>query len=183
MNRYYQLSDEHRKQLIDLELAIKEQAIKLAPAVKEVVKKYDDKTLSKRLETALKKIDKRLYVHNEWNSFDIKFIEHDKRSIQTSRFTEYVEHNDVYIASTCRQNAYGDSSLTYDNRIIADVVNASIDRNVASAAESIKEVREQLKQVETFRANKRRLEDETKQHNDKINYTIQRYFDLEIKRG
>ena len=181
MNRYGTLSDDERVKLINLELSITEQAINIAPAVTEIVKKYDGKHLNKRLETALKKIDKRLYVHNEWNSFDIKFVEHDKRSIQTSNHTEYVEHNDVYIASTCKQSAYSDSSLTDDDRIIADTVISSIDRNVKQKQDHIKEVREQINFIEDYRQDKKTILEAIENHN-KINYTVRRYFDLTIER-
>ena len=113
--------------------------------------------LNKRLQTALQKIDGRLYVHNEYNSFDIKYIERDNRYIKTRSGVEYVNNNDVYISSTAKSNAYGDSSITDDNEIIASVVMASIDKNVDYLIKEIAEAREQMNFIEDYRKDKQRI--------------------------
>lgn len=182
MNRYYQLTDEQRTQLVNLELAIKENAIRLAPEVKKIVKQFDGKQLTKRLQTALQKIDKHLYVHNEFNSFDIKYIEYDSRYIPVKSGVEYIEYNDATIAGTCKQSAYGDSSITEDNRIIADVVISSINKQVDYLTEVIAETRDQLNFIDQYRQRKAEITAAREAHNDQINYTIRRYFDLEIAR-
>ena len=181
MNKYYSLSDDQRKELVKLELSVKERALQLSEKVKQVVAEFDGKQLNKRLQTALQKIDDNLHVHNEYNSFDIQYIDYNNRSIQAINGTHYINNNTAYISATAKQNAYGDSSLSDDNKIIASVVIASIDKQVEYLTSEIKEAKKQMALVDEYRKNKQRIMEEIEDQN-RINYTIRTYFDLEIRR-
>ena len=176
--KYYTLSDEKKKQLVKMELDIKSNAVALAEDVKKVVLKFDGKQLTKRLQTELQKIDSRLHIHNEYNSLNIVFTEYDNRSINTSNGCYYVDNNSVYLAGTAKSNAYGDSSTTADNKIIAATLIASIDKHVDYITTQIKTIESDLKKIEQYKKRKQKLKQDMENYRNSITYTIKQYFDL-----
>ena len=181
MNKYYTLSEDQIKELVKMELAITKNAINLAEDVKKVVTKFDGKQLNKRLQTELQKIDDRLSLNTDFNSFDILFSDYENRSITTDRGCYYVNNNSVIIAGTAKRNAYGDSSTTEDNKIIAAAVIASIDKQVEYLTKTVKQIEEQLENIAIYKQQKRQIVDQIKEHNKSITFTIRNYFDLDIK--
>lgn len=178
--KYYTLSDENKKKLVKMELDIRRNAVALAEDVKKVVLKFDGKQLTKRLQTELQKIDGRLHVQNEHNSLNIIFTEYDNRSINTSNGCYYVNDNSAYLAGTAKSNAYGDSSTTEDNKIIAATLIASIDKHIDYMTTQIKTIESELKKIDQYKMRKQKIEEDIKNHRNSITYTIRQYFDLDL---
>ena len=178
--KYYTLSDENKKKLVKMELDIRRNAVALAEDVKKVVTKFDGKQLTKRLQTELQKIDGRLYVRNEYNTFDIIFTEYDNRSIITDRGCYYVNNDSFTLAGTAKSNAYGDSSVTDDNKIIAATLIASIDKQVDYMTAQIKTIDSELKKVDQYKKRKQKIEEDIKNYRNTITYTIKQYYDLDL---
>ena len=178
--KYYTLSDENKKKLVKMELDIRRNAVALAEDVKKVVLKFDGKQLNKRLQTELQKIDSRLRVHNEYNSLNIIFTEYDNRSINTSNGCYYVNNNSFAIAGTAKSNAYGDSSTTEDNKLIAATLIASIDKHVDYMTEQIKTIESELKKIEQYKKRKQKLKQDMDNYRKSISYTVKQYFDLDL---
>ena len=178
--KYYTLSDENKKKLVKMELDIRRNAIALAEDVKKVVIKFDGKQLTKRLQTELQKIDGRLYVRNDYNSLDIIFTEYDNRSIITDKGCYYVNNNSFTLAGTAKSNAYGDSSTTDDNKIIAATLIASIDKQVDYMTAQIKTVESELKKIDQYKKRKQKIKQDMENYRNSITYTIKQYFDLDL---
>ena len=79
------VNDETAKKLVELQIKNREYAFSLYDEIIEVLAKFDGKQVTKRIETALRKIDDNIRVENEYNSFIIKvgFWGTEKRSIKT----------------------------------------------------------------------------------------------------
>ena len=70
MNRY---SNEDARNLVELEIKNRKEALKLYPEIIKVVEQFDGKVLDKRLETALKKVDERISCDRGIYHFEIVF--------------------------------------------------------------------------------------------------------------
>lgn len=181
----YSLTDDQRKELVQKESNIKEAALAVMPQVREVIKKFDNKVFSKRLETELKKIDPKIRVHCEYNSFDIIYSawDYEDRSITVNGGTYYIRNDSVYIVGMCIESGYASVKPAFDSerRILADNMLANMDMLAEQTKAAIVEITHDLDHIEAYRANKIRLQKEIKEHNDFIHYTVREYFELEVK--
>lgn len=181
--KYSRLTREEKTRLCRLEIRVHLDAYNLADHVKTVVRSFDGKVFTKRFETALRLIDRHLYVETPFNSFNIKYVAHEypERSITTSDgSTEYIDNNECYIAGLCKESSDDHRALTDDNRIIADNIIKDIERMKEYNKRTYNETESQLSKIMQFDLQKKRIQEEAEKHNNEVCYMVRRYFDLDI---
>jgi len=149
---------------IEKELLRKEEVFKLCPAIIEVIKKFDGKQSNKRLDTALKNIDKNLRFKTQYNSWIIEHVSYD-----------------INIVHASISSSYGDG-VEQNGVIIADVAIADLNKNMNYRKEQAIKTREQNKIdiIDGLIEESEELKKKIKEFNEKINYAINDKFDIRI---
>ncbi|GHT57905.1 hypothetical protein FACS1894109_11030 [Spirochaetia bacterium] len=183
MNNYYVKGTSEK--LIALHLRNYQRIIDLAPAIIAVVQKFDGKQANKRLETALKEVDKNLFVKfdHDWHyemSVEIQLYYED-RYVMGKADSQGVG-NAYYIKDTCGTvcNAYQDNHPVVDGKFQAAPIVKHINENVESLVKLIKEAGDQLKQVDDLRRDKKEIEKRIESHNASLCWLVDAYFELSI---
>lgn len=167
-------NDETAKKLVELEIKNREYAFSLYDEIIEVLAKFDGKQVTKRIETALRKIDDDIRVENEYNSFIIKvgFWDIEKRSVKTENGIAYLENS----GHCSRFSSYGvlneNNSLNYEN------IKKQLIKHKEYMEESIKEIKSQLANVETIISEYEELEKKCQDFNRDTNFCISEYYGL-----
>lgn len=180
----YQLSAEHREDLVKLHLKAYQKAIDLTPAVIEVLKRFDGKQINKRIDTALKEVNGSLSFTAQYNSVMVEWWI-DNRYIRNADgcSVTYIEDSKVTIAHGCAN--YGgnlEQSCIVDGKLNAS---ALIDSAIAYSTEHGKEIDatlKQLKQVDKLQARQAKIKADIENHNNELQWMVRRYFELDIKR-
>ena len=184
----YRLNTNDRAALVRLHLQAYQEAIDIAPAVIEVIKRFDGKQVNKRIDTALKAVNANLKFSSEYSWVEIKmYIEN--RTIRGEKpdnygysSTAYVSSYTVQVAHAC--NYIGEKahlSPIIDGRLNAAVVVENIKAYVEQHKALIETVTEQLQHVEEMRVERERIIKEQQTFNSALNWMIDDYFELRIK--
>ena len=81
--------NEDARNLVELEIKNRKEALKLYDGIIEVVNKFDGKVLNKRFDTALKKLDGRLSYNREYSWFEIYMNVFDSRTCKSVKKDSY----------------------------------------------------------------------------------------------
>ena len=176
---------EAAKALTKKQIEVLENLLSYIPAVKEVVKKFDGKVLNKRLDTALGQATdgKAICWKNTYtDGFEIKLWESTDRYISVPNAANnyaiayYVKQEYIFLAYSAEKTEW----LTEDGRIKADVLNATIDKQVASAAKEVENLKVQLEYVDYFIAEFKRIKRERMEFEKNTNHLLREYFGLKF---
>lgn len=151
-----------KRELNDMQIVID-----IANDVKKIIKQFDNKKFSKRLQTALSNYDDKIHVYQEYNTLRIDYW--------------FSYSNQVTIAWCCVSSSYGDGALTNDRYIIADVINNQIDNMVEHYKSNIAEITEQLNNIDNIIKEYNFIYEKMKQFNDKTNIKIRDKFNINFK--
>lgn len=174
------VNDETAKKLVELEIKNREYAFSLYDEIIEVLAKFDGKQVTKRIETALRKIDDNIRVENEYNSFIIKvgFWNIEKRSVKTENGIAYLENSEETICHCSRFSSYGDGVLNENNSLNYENIKKQLIKHKEYMEESIKEIKSQLANVETIISEYEELEKKCQDFNRDTNFCISEYYGL-----
>ena len=173
------MKDVNKRELIKKQLKGYQEALKLIPAIKEIAKKYEGKKMSKRFDTALKKVNDNLSFNEDYNSFRVKYYNRD-RSISTDTHTEYIKEDVVDLVFGCIKSSYNDGICQKDVFNYETFVNA-IDGRAERLQKYISETNDQLGSLEQLQKEKAEIEKLKNEYNDKINFILDGYYCLRIK--
>ena len=178
MSKNYSIQD--AQNLIKLELDARRKAISFTPAIVEVLNKFNGKQLNKRLDTALKQIDKSLYFRSEHNSFVIDWYV-DDRSVKAreGEHTNYIDYHSITLCH-CSIQASDGTGAAQDGTLNAEVAIEWLNKFVSSMQKTITETEEQFKNVEQYKQRRRELKQAIEDFNNNIPHMLDRYFDLRI---
>ena len=173
---------ETSRKLIELEVKANEKAIGLTDNIIEVVKKFDGKMPTKRLDTALKTIDKNLSFKCEYNSFMIDlWIEDRSISVPHKDYVGavYIKNSNVSICHCCMVSSGKPQAINEDGTINAEYVIESILNSKQyrieynnSMIKTLNEIEEKIKEYEELKKTIRAF-------NDSVNYTVAQYFEID----
>lgn len=180
---YY--NQKHAILAIELEKKMLIKAIELIPQVIEVVKKFDNKVPSKRLETALKEINKGFRFNMEHNSFiiEIKFFDHDDRCTSDGDRAIYANEDSFRVCHMCISSAYGDQAID-NGRINANAVINSPNGLLAFLEvhkKTVQGIDDTIKNIEELKEQRKELLKQIEDFNSKVNYTFNNTFPLRIE--
>lgn len=182
MTNYYVSDMEISKQLVELELKNRKYILSLFDSIIETLSKFDGKQVNKRIDTALKKIDKNLSFTMEYNSFIIK-LWYEDRSITKINGDEigntyYLKDNYETIVHCCIHSSYSDGVVNDDGRLIFEYLKEQLLKNKGYIEQSIFEIKSQLSKVDDIISEYKELIDKCNKFNDKINWCIATYYNI-----
>lgn len=165
--------------LIQLELNARNYAISLIPAIIECIKKFDGKKSSKRLDTALKQIDKNLAFRTEYNSFRIMlYIENRSIRVDDGSYS-YIEERAIDIMFDSIKSGYGDG-IEQNGVIIAETAITKLKEQQEYLQKSIAETEKALRELDALTEEAKELNKQIENFNRKVPYLIESYFKITI---
>lgn len=185
MSRYY--CNEDARNLVELEIKNRKEALELYSKVIEVVEKFDGKVLNKRFETALKKVDERLSFDRKYSSFEIQMSVFDSRSCKSVNkddlgysCTNYIANNYLILNGYLPTYSYNPNEkvLLYDERIISSVLIESLNIGKKYMEETIVSLEESLNKVTEWKKRLLEIKDEMEKTMKEVPYIIREYYDI-----
>lgn len=185
--KYY--CNEDAKNLVELEIQNRKEALKLYDGIIEVVKKFDGKVLNKRFDTALKKFDGRL-GYNERNSFfEIEMNVFDNRSCKSVKkdtygysCTNYITDSYLTLNTIMYTFSYNPDiekvMLDKDRRIIAEVVIKGLEKGKADIEKKIEVLENSIDKAEEWKTKLEKLKREVENVMSEVPYIIREYYDI-----
>lgn len=158
--------------LADLQIKNWRGAMELAPAVIETLKTFDGKKITKRLETALQKINPHIYMRkNEYGLGWCCYIYFDDVRVQKGEYWEYIKERDFYFF-----NYYKNDVLNAE-----EVIN-TINKTCEHKKESIEHFLENFKNAEKILKRRAELMNELNAIHDELHYMFNEYADINASR-
>lgn len=188
MANYY--CNEDARNLVNLEIENRKEALKLYDGIIEVVKKFDGKVLNKRFDTALKTVDNRLSYSREYSWFKINMNVFDNRTCKSVKkdklgysCTNYI--SDCYIAlNSCLQTySYNsaDKTLLENERIKADVLIESLNSGKEQIEKEIERLENSIDKVNEWKEKLTALKAEMEKTMANIPLIIREYYDINYR--
>lgn len=149
-------NDTFAMKCLDLNIKLLKESIEpeMISKVKEVIKKFDGKTYSKRFDNALKAVNENLHVYYHFNSFWIKVNFVGRNSISKTAeegYGCYYTDNDRIIMAGCESSSYDDEVLDDHYGIKADTMLKLLDYGVQCIKDDITEYETKKSKIEEFR--------------------------------
>lgn len=179
--------NEDARNLVELEIKNRKEALKLYDGIIEVVKKFDGKVLNKRFDTALKKVDGRLSYKREYSWFEINMNVFDNRSCKSVKKDSYGYSctnylTDFYLRLNTLLYTYSynpEEKVLLDNeRIISSVLVESLNDGKKQMEEKIKTLEESLYKVDEWKTKLKELDNEIRAIMSEVPYIIRDYYDI-----
>lgn len=158
--------------LADLQIKNWRGAMELAPAVIETLKAFDGKKITKRLETALQKINPNFRVvaniyGNGWECY----VYFDERHVKKGEHWEYIKESEFYFF-----NCYKNDVLNAEE--VINIINKTCERQ----KESIEHFLENFKNAEKILKRRAELMNELNAIHDELHYMFNDYADIKATR-
>lgn len=183
------LNIEDAKKLTLLEVEAKQKAIKLYDDIILTLSKFDEKIPSKRIDTALKKIDSNLSFKENGNSLIIElYIE--KRSFKSDNanswiYLDFTSENIVYCSRFSKYGGVlngGENNIDYplekQNTINFELLKKQLEKTKEQKEKHIEILKTQLENVEELIKEHDELVEQLKSFNSKVHHSIANNFDL-----
>lgn len=175
----YYIDKEKAMKLANLHIEAMKTALNFTDEIKEVLQKFNGKPITKRIDTALKKIDSNLHMSREYNSFRINwFVEN--RCFCENGGAYYIKEYAINILWATCFSSYGDGVLDSENCLISEKAIKELDRQNEQTKESIKNATEQLANIENAISEHERIKKELESFNRSVNWLVNSYFELRI---
>lgn len=179
--------NEDARNLVEIEIKNRKEALKLYDGIIEVVKKFDGKVLNKRFDTALKKVDGRLSYEREYSWLKIKMNVFDSRSCKSVKkdsygysCTNYISDSYLMLNSLLYTYSYNpDDKVALDNeRIISGNIIFALNKGRRQIEETIKELEESISKVDEWKNRLKEIENEMRKTMNEVPYIIREYYDI-----
>ena len=181
MNRY---SNEDARNLVELEIKNRKEALKLYPEIIKVVEQFDGKVLNKRLETALKKVDERISCDRGFYHFEIAFNTINSRScasVTSPGICNYLQDYCIVLNSYLETYFVDrmEESFLENERIRASVLIDSLLKGKEYLEKSVAELEKGIDRAEEWRSRIDQLKKEMESIRKEIPYIIADYYGIE----
>lgn len=179
--------NEDAKNLVELEIKNRKEALELYSKVIEVVEKFDEKVLNKRFDTALKTVDKRLSYEREYNRFEIQMNVFDSRcckSVKEDNYGyssyNYLTTNYLVLNNLLYTYSYSEEDIVLLNneRINSSVLIESLLIGEAHMKNEIASLEYSLTKIDEWKKKLESLREEVQQTMKTIPYVIREYYDI-----
>lgn len=174
MARYYK--DEDAMIFINLTINADKYLYDLIPKIIEVVEKFDSKVSGKRLDTALKQIDKSLAFKKDGNFWRIVHYLHNNRMAMDSTNTSAIYLDTPEDLVSVLIESAEDSGKINASKVIYELV-----LKQESLLKEIQELEEQLKNIEQLKQEYNKIKQELDNFRSKTNYVIRDCFNLKTE--
>lgn len=176
---YYNNDMELSRKLLKLEIKNRKYLISLYDSVLECLKKFDGKQVTKRIETALKKIDDNIHMKNDGNSFVIELYFKD-RSISHNNGYYYLKNSDENFCYCSRFSSYGDGVINVDNTNSLNyaILEKEMLKHKDYLIQSIEKSEKQLKDIDSLIEEYKDLQEKCNDFNNKIHWSIAEYYNI-----
>lgn len=177
----YNVDDNVSKKLVELEIKNKKQMLTLYDGIIETLAKFDNKPITKRIETALKKnVSKHITVKRDYNSFIINYW-FDDRSVNINSKWYYLKNDYGNFVHACCHSSYNDGVLNYGD--IKETLNFEnlktqllihkeyIEKNIKEMENNLKNIDKLIKEYEDIRK-------KCKEFNSNVGYSIAEYYGI-----
>lgn len=165
------------KKLVELENKNRKCMVSLYDSVLECLKKFDGKQVTKRIETALKKIDNNINLDSSGNSLIISLYFKD-RLIQNEDRCYYLKNFYENFCHCSRFSSCGDGILNSDNSLNYEMIEKEMIKHKEYIIKSIEESEKQLKNIDYLMLEYEELKNQCNQFNHKIHRSIAEHFDI-----
>lgn len=159
-------------QLADLQIKNWRGAMELAPAVIEVLKTFDGKKITKRLETALQKINP--HIHMKKNEYGLGwscYLYFDERCLKQGDSWRYIDGREFYFF-----NYYKEDILNAEE--VINIINKACELK----KESIEHFLENFKNAEKILKRRAELMNELNAIHDGLHYMFNSYAEIDAGR-
>lgn len=158
-----------RMSRINLEIKNNEKALAITDKVLEVLKTFDGKVMSKRIDTKLKEIDSNLnFRKNQYDDWCLYYGFWDSRYDTESKC--YVFNDEFYYLNYFKPDS---SVLNYAE------IEEKIKKAVEYKRESISKLKQQLKQIDKILEKRKKLCEQINEIHNSIHYIIRNDLDLD----
>lgn len=170
---YY--NDTDAAKLLDLEVEARQKILSLYGEVIRTIQSFDGKVLNKRLDTALKKIDKNISLHTEYGIFSIKYYTRcfNAQSSSVAYMTLYMA--DDYI-TMCYCGC--DSVTDLDRRILSTPIIDSLYKHMETIEKSVDDIQEKKVCITEYKNRLSNIEHQLRELQDEIPFAIKHYYGL-----
>jgi hypothetical protein len=172
---------EAKIKLLNLEVINLQKAISLCDKIIEIVPKFDGKAANKRLDTALKEIDKSLSFNMRYNSFIIEMYKQD-RSINVGDNWQYLRDHSVSIVHSSIQSSSGDGVCQDGQHISGEQLIKDIQRNKKYMEDSLKSLTIDLGHIDYISDWYDDIQGLKAKFKDTVSYQVREYFGFDFKR-
>lgn len=169
------------KKLVELEIKNRKYLVSLYDSVLECLKKFDGKQVTKRIDTALKKIDNNISMRNEYNSFLIELYFEDRMVKEENSYNcHYLKNHSDCFCHCCRFSSYGDGVINVDNTNSLNYV--ILEKEMLKYKDyfinSIEESEKQLQNINSLVEEYKELQEKCNAFNKKIHWSIAEYYNI-----
>lgn len=188
MSKYY--CNEDARNLVELEIQNRKDALKLYDGIIEVVKKFDGKVLNKRFDTALKQFDGRLSYNREYSWFEINMNVFDNRSCKSVKKDAYGYSCTNYITDSYLRlnnlvytysNNSNDKVMLDNERIISSVLIEALNKGKEQMQNKINELENSIDKVDEWKTKLEALKHEMENIMGEVPYIIREYYDINYR--
>ena len=165
--------------LIELEIENLEKAVKVINEIKKIVPKFDGKTPSKRIDTALKAIDKNLRFETRYNSFVIELYKEIRHVQDTPQTVVYSNSHSTFILHASIKSSYGDGVCQNDT-IDGKIFLAELETSQEHKKAFIVKLRAELGNLDNIIVNHARIKKEKELFLSGVSSLTREYFDLKL---
>ena len=182
--------NEDARNLVELEIQNRKEALKLYDGIIEVVQKFDGKVLNKRFDTALKKVDERLSCNREHSWFEINMSVFDNRSCKSVKkdsygysCTNYITDNYLRLNNLVYTYSYNpkDNVMLDNERIISSVLIEALNKGKEQMENKIKELENSIDKVDEWKSKLKALQIEMEEVMKEVPYIIREYYDINYR--
>lgn len=165
--------------LLQLEINSTRTALNLCDGIIEVVRKFDGKQPSKRLDTALKGIDENLRFKMEYNSFSI-YLYLSVRCVRTEIGVRYLNHDYQDIIRSSMESSRGDG-VCQNGTIRAELIISDIERARQQMKERIAQLTAEMGDIGGILNRFEELRLAQASFEASVSYSVREYFNLKFK--
>ncbi len=175
----YYIDKEKATKLSNLHIEAMKTALTFTDEIKEVLQKFNGKPITKRIDTALKKINPNFYIKREYNSFRIEWII-ENRFFGENGIAYYIKEHTINILWASCFSSYGDGILDSENCLISEKAIKELDRQKEQMEKDISNSIQQLENVEILIVEHEQIKKQKEEFNRSVNWLVNSYFELRI---
>ena len=166
------------------QIEVYETMLSKIPAIVEIIRKFDGKQVTKRIETALQTFARGVSFRKSQysNLWELTLAEWDNRSIPGEpdsygySSTIYVSDYHMYLADSYRENAF----VGVDGKLNAEKLIAQIERKREYYSGTVAALKEQLSRIDEIIARRDEIKRMKDEFSDSVDSLIRDYFGLKV---
>ena len=171
---------ETAKKLLELEIKNLHYAIETANKIMPVVEKFDGKQPNKRLDTALKQIDKSLSFETRYNSFIISLYLTDRHVPNGDSSVSYIAEHSKSLVHDSMQSVYGKGGVCQEGVIRSDILKEDLLAFIDHSKELIEKFKIEADTLNDLINEHEAIKSTISRFENKISYLTRNYLSLKF---